>query len=74
MSTDNITYTSADEADGVTEVTLLGQNVNSYGRDLTLAARQAGEAVRVRPLFADLLAAHLDDWAVQHHPADRVTR
>lgn len=41
---------------GVTEVTLLGQNVNSYGRDLTLAARQAGdEAVRVRPLFADLL-------------------
>jgi tRNA-2-methylthio-N6-dimethylallyladenosine synthase len=40
---------------GVTEVTLLGQNVNSYGRDLTLAARQAGEDVRVRPLFADLL-------------------
>jgi len=44
-------------ADGVTEVTLLGQNVNSYGRDLTLAARHAGEDVRVRPLFADLLAA-----------------
>jgi tRNA-2-methylthio-N6-dimethylallyladenosine synthase len=44
-------------ADGVTEVTLLGQNVNSYGRDLTLAARQAGEQVRVRPLFADLLRA-----------------
>ncbi len=41
---------------GVTEVTLLGQNVNSYGRDLTLAARQAGdEGVRVRPLFAELL-------------------
>ncbi len=34
-------------ADGVTEVTLLGQNVNSYGRDLT----------RRRPLFADLLTA-----------------
>jgi len=34
-------------ADGVVEVTLLGQNVNSYGRDLT----------RRRPLFADLLAA-----------------
>ena len=44
-------------ADGVTEVTLLGQNVNSYGRDLTLAQRRAGDAVRVRPLFADLLRA-----------------
>jgi len=32
---------------GVTEVTLLGQNVNSYGRDLT----------RRRPLFGDLLRA-----------------
>jgi tRNA-2-methylthio-N6-dimethylallyladenosine synthase len=32
---------------GVTEVTLLGQNVNSYGRDLT----------RRRPLFAGLLRA-----------------
>ena len=43
-------------ADGVTEVTLLGQNVNSYGRDLQLAARQAGDAdARLRPLFADLL-------------------
>jgi tRNA-2-methylthio-N6-dimethylallyladenosine synthase len=45
-------------AQGVTEVTLLGQNVNSYGRDLTLAARQqAGGQGRVRPLFADLLRA-----------------
>jgi tRNA-2-methylthio-N6-dimethylallyladenosine synthase len=43
--------------DGVTEVTLLGQNVNSYGRDLTLAARQAGGTERVRPLFAELLRA-----------------
>jgi tRNA-2-methylthio-N6-dimethylallyladenosine synthase len=34
-------------ADGVIEVTLLGQNVNSYGRDIT----------RRRPLFADLLRA-----------------
>ncbi|MGH9149715.1 MAG: tRNA (N6-isopentenyl adenosine(37)-C2)-methylthiotransferase MiaB [Acidimicrobiales bacterium] len=34
-------------AAGVVEVTLLGQNVNSYGRDLT----------RRRPLFADLLRA-----------------
>ncbi len=33
--------------DGVVEVTLLGQNVNSYGRDLT----------RRRPLFAELLRA-----------------
>ncbi len=41
--------------EGVTEVTLLGQNVNSYGRDLTLARRRQGEDVRVRPLFADLL-------------------
>jgi len=41
---------------GVTEVTLLGQNVNSYGRDLQLAARQSGASeVRVRPRFAELL-------------------
>lgn len=32
---------------GVTEITVLGQNVNSYGRDLT----------KRRPLFADLLRA-----------------
>ena len=33
--------------DGVVEITLLGQNVNSYGRDLT----------KRRPLFAELLRA-----------------
>jgi tRNA-2-methylthio-N6-dimethylallyladenosine synthase len=36
-------------ADGVSEVTLLGQNVNSYGRDLG--------AGQYRPRFADLLHA-----------------
>jgi len=44
-------------ADGVSEITLLGQNVNSYGRDLALAERRAGADVRVRPMFADLLRA-----------------
>jgi tRNA-2-methylthio-N6-dimethylallyladenosine synthase len=45
-------------AAGVTEITLLGQNVNSYGRDLQLAARRNGDGnAKVRPLFADLLRA-----------------
>jgi tRNA-2-methylthio-N6-dimethylallyladenosine synthase len=44
-------------AEGVTEVTLLGQNVNSYGRDLSLAARHADGRTPVRPLFAELLRA-----------------
>ncbi len=43
---------------GVTEITLLGQNVNSYGRDLTLAKRRGGDNdVRIRPLFSELLRA-----------------
>ena len=45
-------------AQGVTEVTLLGQNVNSYGRDLQLTARQGGDSsAQLRPLFAELLVA-----------------
>jgi tRNA-2-methylthio-N6-dimethylallyladenosine synthase len=45
-------------AEGVTEVTLLGQNVNSYGRDLQLTARQGGDdTAKLRPLFSELLHA-----------------
>lgn len=44
-------------ATGVTEITLLGQNVNSYGRDLQLAARKAGDTdAKLRPLFSELLS------------------
>ena len=42
-----VDHVAALAARGVSEVTLLGQNVNSYGRDLT----------RRRPMFADLLRA-----------------
>ena len=39
-------------ADGVTEVTLLGQNVNSYGRDLTLRMRSADRDLAGSPSAA----------------------
>ena len=48
---------------GVVEVTLLGQNVNTYGRDVTVPGSSR------RPLFADLLRA-VDQ--VDGHPADPV--
>ena len=45
-------------ASGVSEIFLLGQNVNSYGRDLSLASRRAGDdSVRLAPQFAALLRA-----------------
>ena len=45
-------------ADGVVEVTLLGQNVNSYGRDLTTRLRAGdvdpvGDAVVAGPMWAE---------------------
>lgn len=55
---DVVAEVAALAADGVSEVTLLGQNVNSYGRDLQLDARRQGDAdARLRPLFGDLLSA-----------------
>jgi tRNA-2-methylthio-N6-dimethylallyladenosine synthase len=56
--------------DGVVEVTLLGQNVNTYGRDLTVAGSSA------RPRFAELLAAVNDVEGIRRirfmspHPHD----
>src|SRR5207342_2279202 len=52
---DSVAEVHALASGGVTEVTLIGQNVNSDGRDLALAARQAGLGSRPRPLFAELL-------------------
>jgi tRNA-2-methylthio-N6-dimethylallyladenosine synthase len=59
-------------ADGVREVTLLGQNVNSYGRDLP----REGRAREGRATFAELLraVAAVDGiWRVRYtspHPKD----
>ena len=56
--------------DGVVEVTLLGQNVNTYGRDLTVPGSSR------RPLFAELLRAVNDVDGVRRirftspHPHD----
>ncbi len=48
-------------ADGVTQVTLLGQNVNSYGRDLTLRMKRGADADATSHIdAAHLDAAHVD--------------
>ncbi len=55
-------------ADGVSEVTLLGQNVNSYGRDVTLALRGTNGAP---PLDhpADAVWRAGESWAAGRRPA-----
>jgi len=63
-------------ADGVREVTLLGQNVNSYGRDLVRRGEVVAPGPRNRTLFAELLHAlgEVDDLErvrfTSPHPKD----
>ena len=63
-------------ADGVREITLLGQNVNSYGRDLVRRGVVASPGPRNRTLFAELLHALGDVEGVERirftspHPKD----
>ena len=54
---DIVTEVSTLASQGITEVTLLGQNVNSYGRDIALDERRQGLNTRIRPMFSELLEA-----------------
>lgn len=51
-------------AAGVTVITLLGQNVNSYGRDITLSLREENTATS-----AEIIRLAGPDWAAGRHTA-----
>ena len=61
-------------ADGVVEVTLLGQNVNSYGRDLTLAARAGSGSGRSSPTCCARSAGRGHPAGPLHQPAPKDLR